>query len=49
MQHLFCHYMFLTSPSFSSLGRLCFVIVALPEYIHLYFYMSVELMGFIRE
>ena len=28
----------LLSPSFGALGRLCFVIVAFPGYLHLYFY-----------
>ena len=31
--HLFCHYLFLVSPSFGALGRLCFVIVTYPGYI----------------
>ena len=39
-RRLFCHYLFLISPSFSSSGRLCFWIVAFPGYLHLYFYVS---------
>ena len=34
---LFCHYLFLSSPSFGASGRLCFLIVAFPGYFHIYF------------
>ena len=37
MWRLFCHYLFLISPSFGVSGGLCFVIVAFPGYLHLYF------------
>ena len=32
-----CHYLFLISPSFGRGGRLCFVSIALPGYLHLHF------------
>ena len=34
---VFCHYLFLISPSFGGLGRLCFVIVALPGWMSSHF------------
>ena len=36
--HLFCPYIFFTSPSFGASGGLCVVIVAFPGYFHLHFY-----------
>ena len=36
MWHLFCLCKFLVSPSFWTWRSLCFVIVAFPEYLHLY-------------
>ena len=33
---LFCHCLFLVSPSFGTPGKLCFVIVAFFEYLHIY-------------
>ena len=37
MWHLFCHFLFLSSPCFCVSERQCFVIMALPRYLHLYF------------
>ena len=34
---LFCHYLFLILPYFGDLGRMCFMIMAFPGYLHLYF------------
>ena len=34
MWRLFCHYLFLISPSFGASGRLCFVIVTFSGYTH---------------
>ena len=39
MWHLFCHYLFLISPSFGALGRLCFVIVAFPD---IFYYIGIK-------
>ena len=38
---LFCHYLFLISPDFDASGRLCFLIVAFPGYLHLYLFISI--------
>ena len=35
---LFCHYLFLISPSFGALGRLFIMTVAFPGYLYLSFY-----------
>ena len=37
MWRLCCPYLFLTSPSFGASGGLCFMIVAVPEYLHWHF------------
>ena len=34
---LFCHYLFLISPSFGASGRLSFVGLSFPGYLYLYF------------
>ena len=33
---LFCYYLFLISPSFGTSGKLCFVIMGFPVYLHLF-------------
>ena len=40
MWHLFCPYLFLISPSFGTLGGLCFVIVAFPGYLRIHLLIS---------
>ena len=40
MWHLFCHCLFLISPSFSASEGLCFIILAFPAYLHLFFSVS---------
>ena len=37
MWHLIFYYLFLKTPSFGALERLCYVIVTCPGYLHLYF------------
>ena len=42
MWRLFCHYLFLIYPSFSVSGRLCFLIVVYPGYLHRYFNIGIK-------
>ena len=45
---LFCHYLFLISPPFGSLRRLCFVIVTFPGYLHLHVSIQITKQAFER-
>ena len=45
---LFCDLLFLAFPSFGNLGRLCFVTVAFPGYLHLYFLFLLELLFHVK-
>ena len=38
-----CHYLFSVSPAFGASGRLCFVIVTFPGYLHSYFNLAQRL------
>ena len=50
MWRLFCHYLFLISPSFGVSGRLCFVTVVFPGYLHIFFIVwNVWISGYILE
>ena len=42
MRRLSCPYLFHIFPSFGASGDLCFVIVALPGYLHLYFFIYIS-------